>query len=97
MVFLAVWFMVHRIRYLTSQEPLSSKLTGIIEVDETYIGGKLRTKFPEKPGERPKDHRHLSELDFRHNSRKTKDGERTYSGTQRNIWQTANAPGLKRR
>jgi transposase-like protein len=25
-----------------SQEPLSSKLTGIIEVDETYVGGKLR-------------------------------------------------------
>jgi len=38
----AAWFMAHRIRYGMKQEPLSSKLTGIVEVDETYIGGKLR-------------------------------------------------------
>jgi transposase-like protein len=38
----SAWFMAHRIRYTMSQEPLSSKLTGIIEVDETYVGGKLR-------------------------------------------------------
>jgi transposase-like protein len=37
----AAWFMAHRIRYGMSQEPLSSKLAGIIEVDETYIGGKV--------------------------------------------------------
>jgi transposase-like protein len=34
--------MAHRIRYTMSQEPLSSKLQGVVEVDETYIGGKLR-------------------------------------------------------
>ena len=34
--------MAHRIRYTMSQEPLSSKLNGIIEIDETYVGGKLR-------------------------------------------------------
>lgn len=39
----SAWFMAHRIRYAMTQEPLSSKLTGVIEVDETYIGGKLRT------------------------------------------------------
>jgi transposase-like protein len=39
----SAWFMMHRIRYSMTQEPLSSKLTGVIEVDETYIGGKLRT------------------------------------------------------
>ncbi len=39
----SAWFMMHRIRYAMTQEPLSSKLTGVIEVDETYIGGKLRT------------------------------------------------------
>jgi len=39
----SAWFMSHRIRYAMTQEPLSSKLTGVIEVDETYIGGKLRT------------------------------------------------------
>ena len=38
----SAWFMAHRIRYTMSQEPLSSKLEGIIEVDETYVGGKLR-------------------------------------------------------
>ena len=38
----SAWFMAHRIRYTMSQEPLSSKLQGIIEVDETYVGGKMR-------------------------------------------------------
>jgi transposase-like protein len=36
----SAWFMAHRIRYAMSQEPLSSKLKGIVEVDETYVGGK---------------------------------------------------------
>jgi transposase-like protein len=52
----SAWFMAHRIRYTMSQEPLSSKLEGIIEVDETYVGGKLRTgPLKTKSGERPKD------------------------------------------
>jgi len=38
----SAWFMAHRIRYTMTQEPLSSKLQGVIEVDETYVGGKLR-------------------------------------------------------
>ena len=52
------WFMAHRIRYAMKQEPLSSKLTGTVEVDETYIGGKPRYSIPQatKPGERPQDH-----------------------------------------
>jgi len=37
----SAWSMAHRIRYAMTQEPLSSKLDGIVEVDETYIGGKL--------------------------------------------------------
>jgi hypothetical protein len=37
------WFMAHRIRYAMSQEPLSSKLGGTVEVDEVYIGEKKRT------------------------------------------------------
>ncbi|HET8761323.1 MAG TPA: IS1595 family transposase [Nitrospiria bacterium] len=36
------WFMTHRIREAMRQEPLASKLGGIVEVDETYIGGKQR-------------------------------------------------------
>ena len=52
----SAWFMAHRIRYTMSQEPLSSKLKGVIEVDETYIGGKIRTQ-PQvaKFGTRPMD------------------------------------------
>ena len=52
----SAWFMAHRIRYAMSQPPLSSKLTGVVEVDETYIGGKF-VMGPQsvKPGERPKD------------------------------------------
>jgi transposase-like protein len=52
----SAWFMAHRIRYTMSQEPLSSKLQGIVEVDETYVGGKLRIGgYNTKPGDRPKD------------------------------------------
>jgi transposase-like protein len=36
------WFMCHRIRYAMTQEPLASKLLGTVEVDETYVGGKVR-------------------------------------------------------
>lgn len=45
----SAWFMAHRIRYAMSQEPLSSKLSGIVEVDETYVGGKRKGK-PGRPG-----------------------------------------------
>lgn len=38
----SAWFMAHRIRYAMTQEPLASKLSGIVEVDETYIGGKAK-------------------------------------------------------
>ena len=49
--------MAHRIRYTMTQEPLSSKLAGVIEIDETYVGGKFRIKHPQavKPGERARD------------------------------------------
>lgn len=53
----SAWFMAHRIRYAMSEEPLSSKLSGVIEVDETYVGGKRRFTQPlaNKPGTRPVD------------------------------------------
>jgi transposase-like protein len=38
----SAWFMAHRVRYAMTQEPLFSKLTGTVEVDETYVGGKAR-------------------------------------------------------
>jgi transposase-like protein len=54
----AAWFMCHRIRYAMTQEPLSSKLSGTVEIDETYVGGKLRVgPLAVKPGERPQDRR----------------------------------------
>jgi transposase-like protein len=56
----SAWFMVHRLRYATTQDPLASQLAGIIEVDESYIGGRRRLgkRVPHatKPGERPQDH-----------------------------------------
>ena len=49
--------MAHRIRYTMSQEPLSSKLDGIIEIDEAYVGGKRRKpqSTQVKPGQRAQD------------------------------------------
>jgi transposase-like protein len=44
----SAWFMAHRIRYSMRSEPLRSKLKGIVEVDETYVGGKQ--KGPGRPG-----------------------------------------------
>jgi hypothetical protein len=52
----SAWFMAHRIRWALTQEPIKEALGGIVEVDKTYIGGRLRTGSQvTKPGERPKD------------------------------------------
>ena len=42
------WFLTHRIRLAMAQEPLSSLLGaggGVVELDETFIGGRKRTNF----------------------------------------------------
>ena len=49
----SAWFMAHRIRYAMTQEPLSSKLDGIVEIDEAYVGGKVRKK--NNPSNAPKE------------------------------------------
>ncbi|MCI0428860.1 MAG: IS1595 family transposase [Nitrospiraceae bacterium] len=36
----SAWFMAHRIRHVMKQTPFGDKLGGIVEADETYIGGK---------------------------------------------------------
>lgn len=37
------WFMAHRLRHsMTDDKPLSEKMSGIIEADECYVGGKGR-------------------------------------------------------
>jgi len=53
----SAWFMAHRIRYTMSQEPLVSRLSGVVEIDETYVGGKKRVRqsYTVKPGERAQD------------------------------------------
>jgi transposase-like protein len=46
------WFMCHRIRYAMGHNPHASKLSGIVEMDETFVGGvgdrrfKLTNKTP---------------------------------------------------
>jgi len=35
----SAWFMAHRIRHSMKQNPYTEKLDGIVEADETYIGG----------------------------------------------------------
>jgi transposase-like protein len=47
------WFMAHRIRYAMQQPPFQAALTGVVEVDETYIGGKGRR--PNKRTYKPLD------------------------------------------
>src|SRR3989454_4714534 len=50
------WFMAHRIRYAMTGE-LPEKMTGIVEADETYVGGRRRRHQPhtKKPGQRDQD------------------------------------------
>src|ERR687892_830110 len=38
----SAWFMCHRIREAMKQAPFTRLLTGTVEIDETYVGGKLR-------------------------------------------------------
>ncbi|MCI0708457.1 MAG: IS1595 family transposase [Ignavibacteriae bacterium] len=38
----SAWFMAHRIRYAMAQPPIQRKMKGVIEADETYVGGKSR-------------------------------------------------------
>ncbi len=44
------WFMAHRIRHAMRSEPLASMLQGIVEIDETYVGGKPRKRGQSKRG-----------------------------------------------
>ncbi|HVT87502.1 MAG TPA: IS1595 family transposase [Tepidisphaeraceae bacterium] len=38
------WHMAHRLRLMMKTEQFASKLGGVVEVDETYVGGKPRPK-----------------------------------------------------
>src|SRR5271170_4938087 len=36
----SAWFVLHRLRYAARTQSFSKPLTGIVEIDETYVGGK---------------------------------------------------------
>jgi transposase-like protein len=43
------WFMAHRIRYMMSQSSYQNKLKGVVEADETYVGGKRKGQGRGRP------------------------------------------------
>ena len=53
----SAWFMLHRIR-LAMQSGSFDKLSGVVEVDETYIGGKARNMSAKRHARRPKGRGH---------------------------------------
>ena len=46
----SAWFMCHRIRFAMDRSPSAQKLQGVVEVDETYVGGKVRNRFGQDKG-----------------------------------------------
>jgi transposase-like protein len=46
------WFMLHRIRYAMIHTGSINKMTGTVEADETFIGGKARNMHAGKHAER---------------------------------------------
>ncbi len=44
----SAWFLCHRVREAMNKEPLKTKLSGEVEVDETYIGGKAKNNMRKK-------------------------------------------------
>ena len=44
----SAWFMCHRIRLAMTETPFQGMLSGIVEVDETYVGGKAKNMHKAK-------------------------------------------------
>ena len=47
----AAWFMAHRLRYAMEAGSLTAPLSGIVEVDEAYVGGKRKSGKGRKPAD----------------------------------------------
>lgn len=45
------WFMMHRLRYAMSVDPMASKLSGVVEMDETFLGGKKKSAKGRAPSD----------------------------------------------
>ncbi|HLH08941.1 MAG TPA: IS1595 family transposase [Terriglobales bacterium] len=45
----SAWFMAHRIRYMMSQPSFKKRLFGVVEADETYVGGRRRGQGVGRP------------------------------------------------
>ncbi len=41
----SAWFMAHRIRHAMADPAFIAKLSGTVEIDETYVGGKTRIEY----------------------------------------------------
>lgn len=48
----AAWFVLHRLRYAARLKSFNKPLTGIVEVDETFIGGKAKSRHGRRSGAR---------------------------------------------
>ena len=48
----SAWFLMHRIRHAMTEEPLSGQLNGIVESDETFIGGKAKNMHAKERAEK---------------------------------------------
>jgi len=50
------WFMLHRIRLAMKERSLTPPLSGEVEADETFVGGKTRTAWHSRAGFRKLEH-----------------------------------------
>jgi transposase-like protein len=53
----SAWFLEHRIRHSMQEKPLAGLLEGIVEVDETCVGGKPRKNSNDDNPDKPKNKR----------------------------------------